>query len=227
MKNIIKDIVSLIPTTVVRPREFFIAWSGVPTLAYDGFTPSLLKIKSEIGKQIKGLKKEKPGSKWPKTTLGALRDDRSLSWDDLLALRDICDKMNDKIVKDEVFNIEQLQAVIFQCRSLEKRLISYSIDLDKSQEPDIDATPEPVDETMAQFARDNLEKYWPSARKDGGRESHYRLPYIEATLVYDLPAEQPLYIDEFTKQVDRKLKGIYCWFLPKSRHMTVRALACD
>ena len=82
--NIIKEIVESKPPTSVKPREFFIAWQGVPTLAYEGFSAILLKIKKEISDAVPGLRKENPGSLWPKTTLGALKDNIFLSFEDRL-----------------------------------------------------------------------------------------------------------------------------------------------
>ena len=45
MPDIIEQIIKRKPCTAIRPREFFISWSGVPTLAYEGFSGTLLEIK--------------------------------------------------------------------------------------------------------------------------------------------------------------------------------------
>jgi hypothetical protein len=109
---------------LVRPREFFIAWQGVPTLAYEGFTETLLSIKQELKTQIPGLIIENPGSLWPKTTLGALNDTKKLSLEDTYKLKQICNKFHSEIIKIEPFKITMLSIVLFQCRSLEKRLLT-------------------------------------------------------------------------------------------------------
>ncbi len=87
MKNILSDIISSKAKTPVSPRGFFIAWSGVPTLAYKGFRPVLLELKKEISRKTPDLKPENAGSIWPKTTFGALRDNRKLSLQDTKILR--------------------------------------------------------------------------------------------------------------------------------------------
>ena len=117
-KGIVKEVVEIKPRTIVKPQEFFISWSGVPTLAYQGFTKPLLDIKNELERRISGIKPENPGSKWPKTTLGALRDDKQLSLDDLFVLRKICDELNGVVSeKNIVFNINTLQLWSFNAEA--------------------------------------------------------------------------------------------------------------
>ncbi|MBN2533925.1 MAG: hypothetical protein JXB88_13630 [Spirochaetales bacterium] len=225
VKHIISEIVHPRQKTRVEAGQFFISWNGVPTLAYRGFSPVLLDIKKEITTRLPCLKKENSGSKWPKTTLGALRDERTLSMDDLFTLRDICDSMN-PLLQNLTFKIDKLDIVIFYCRSLEQRLLTAPIPL-AGQE---DTTPPPwehldkVSATMKQFARDCLSDYLPVIQKPGNRESHYRDPFIEATLIYDLE-DIPEAVTKFREKVDQELPGMYCWFDDKSLHMTVRALA--
>lgn len=227
MKNILSDIISSKAKSLVNPREFFLAWSGVPTLAYEGFSPVLLELKNEIKQRIPELQPENPGSIWPKTTLGALRDDRKLSFKDTEILRDICD--NIKPNENVVLEIDQLQIVIFQCRSLEKRLLTFSVNMKSISNVEDDPPKyhlKQIDETMNQFSRDNLSAYWKDLIRDGNRESHYRVTHIESTLIYDIPDKHPLNnsIDYFIEKVDNELPGHFCWFDRKSRHMTVRAL---
>ena len=205
-KQIVKEIICSKPQTIVKPREFFMAWSGVLTLAYQGFTPTLLDVKKELVQKISGIKPENPGSKWPKTTLGVLRDGEKLSLDDLCLLRKICDKFNTEINKKKfVFNIDQLQVVVFQCRTIEKRLVTYQIDLNPNEFDDNDPPErhiEDVNETMKQFSDSRLKEYWSDVSRPGNRESHYRMPHIESTLIYDLPdsKDQPSYIEDFIKE---------------------------
>jgi len=57
------------------------------------------------------------------------------------------------------------------------------------------------------------------------RESHYRKPRIETTLVSFLgEAVHPL-IKQFRQDVDNLLPGCYTWFGDTSLHLTIRALA--
>ncbi|HUU85166.1 MAG TPA: hypothetical protein VM243_16825 [Phycisphaerae bacterium] len=227
--SVLPDIIQHKPPTRMKPREFFIAWCGVATLAYRGFSRVLSEIKQEIQEKIPGIKHENPGSRWPKTTLGALRDDVTLSWDDLDKLRRICDELNGEIGEyDKPLDVAKLSIVVFQCRSLEKRLLTFPVPL-SGQHKHQDDEPSPehlaqVQETMACFSRDRLLEYWPHVQREGNRESHYRTTHIESTLVFDLKATTMPYVDLFMRKVDAQLPGRYCWFGRESRHLTVRAL---
>jgi hypothetical protein len=218
------------PSTSLKPKEFFISWSGVPTLAYEGFSATLLSLKKKIDEQIPEIGKENPGSLWPKTTIGALHDGVKLSWDDVLTLREICDELNEQIKSENfVLEIAKLYLVIFLCRSLEKRLITEPINLQKKKSSNMDDCPPSnhlaqVASVLNQFAKSNLKEYLPKLQKDGNRESHYRTSHIESTLVFDLQDQQPKYIATFIDKVDKKLPSFYCWFRRESRHVTVRSL---
>ena len=222
-KHIIRHIVAAHQKTQVKASEFFISWNGVPTIAYKGFSPALLQIKEEITSHFSSLCKENPGSKWPKTTLGALHDNKTLSMDDLITLRDICDLLNPEL-QNYMLHINTLEIVLYYCRSLEKRLFTESIPL---ANPKDTFPPHPnhlkdISGIMKQFSRAKLCDYLPSVQKPGHRESYYRDPCIKATLIYDLK-ETPPVITQFRNNVDKKLPGMYCWFNNDSLHMTVRA----
>ncbi len=225
--NIITSIVEPKPPTKVKPREFFIAWNGVATLAYRWFSRTLLDIKAEIEGAVPGMKQENLGARWPKTTLGALRDDRTLSWNDAYALRDICDKFEHRVNAEPELNVQQLSLVVFQCRSLERRLLTRTVSLGGSVHED-DTPPEEhvkeVEETMATFSRERLSEYIPRMQAPGNRESHYRGIHIEPTLVFDLNESTPKVVQDFIEAVNEALPGAYCWFEPRSFHMTVRGL---
>ncbi|MGE0084162.1 MAG: hypothetical protein AB7S75_07040 [Desulfococcaceae bacterium] len=228
MKNILSEIICLKNQTIVNPKEFFIACSGVPTLVYSGFTSTLLALKKDVKERIPELKPENPGSVWPKTTLGSLRDDKKLFFDDAKILRDICNQF--KPAENSPLKIDQLQIVIFQCRSLEKRLLTHSVSMMKSDSYTGDNIPEDhekqVNETVYQFSENNLSAYWKYLSRDGNRESHYRKTHIEATLVYDIPNDHKIHdlLDEFIKKIDTELENYFCWFSRESRHMTIRSL---
>jgi hypothetical protein len=57
---------------IVQPYAFFVSWQGVLTLAYAGFPPSLVALKEHIS-EFYAVPGENPGSRWPKTSLGALK----------------------------------------------------------------------------------------------------------------------------------------------------------
>ena len=227
--NIVPGIVSTHSPTSVKPGEFFVSWNGVPTLAYKGFSPTLLAIKKEIEQRLLGIKKENPGARWPKTTLGALRDDRTLSMGDAETLRQICTKFNDTI-PDTSFPISELSLVVFRCRSLEDRLLTHTIALagsgtEPSMEECLKKHEQEVADIMDQFSSARLVEYFPKLQEPGNRESHYRYTHVEATLVFDLPRKFIDFVSEFIHAVDKALPGYYCWFKEESRHMTVRGLA--
>ena len=228
--NILRDIISCMPSTSLKPKEFFISWSGVPTLAYEGFSATLLDIKKNIDEKIPGIGKENPGSLWPKTTIGTLQNGLKLSWSDVLALRSICDDLNERIKSENlVLEISKLFIVIFLCRSLEKRLITVPIKLQTRNASNMDDYPQSehltqVATILNQFAKPNLKEYLPKLQREGNRESHYRTVHIESTLVFDLQEQQPEYINTFIDRVNKKLPGFYCWFIPESRHITIRSL---
>ena len=71
------------PTAQLRVSRFFVAGSGVLTLAFEGFTQGLLRIKGHLAE---GLAPEYPGSTWPKITLAALADPIPLSDEELSVL---------------------------------------------------------------------------------------------------------------------------------------------
>ena len=168
-------IVSKAQQTFAKPKEFFVAWQGVLTLAYEGFTPPLAYIKQELGNKIKGLRPENPGSRWPKTTLGAVQDGNRVTPNQLLTLRDICDKYNRRIRAEPwELAVKTLRVVLFQCRSLERRLAVHDIRLDEPRDP---RSPDPnemadVSRILGQFARGDLKKYWVHVAGDGNRVSH-------------------------------------------------------
>ena len=226
--RIVRQIVEATPATSVKPMEFFVAWSGVMCLAYEGFTRPLLDIKRDIGNAVPGLKPENPGSAWPKTTLGALRDDKALTWAEVVALRGVCHDMNKAVAAAEALQVDDLSLVVFACRSLERRLAAVSMPL--SGPPRVGDHEIPADHaqavraTMRQFEDQELRRYWPSLLRTENRESHYRLDHVEATLVYDLPSDPPDYFEHLIAAVEQALPGAYYWFAPESRHMTIRAL---
>ncbi len=208
-KDIVRQIVRTHQKTEVELGEFFLSWNAVPTLAYKGFSSQLLGIKRQIETVLPGLQPENSGSMWPKTTLGALRDDKILSWNDAVVLRGICDRFLPQ-VKGQRIQIDSLAVVLFHCRSLERRISTEPISLADPRDttgPTQDHLKK-VSDTMEQFAPARLVEYWPNLQKPGNKESHYRAPFIQATLVYDLQ-DIPQAITAFRMEVDQHLPGLY------------------
>ncbi|CAE8736449.1 unnamed protein product [Polarella glacialis] len=226
---------------LLEPCGFVVAWSGVLALRFSGFPPALAMLKERLEKAYGGLPKESPGSRWPKSTLAAVVDGQRLDPRALETLRLICleagERLRSRLLKLELW---RLSAVIYESRSLERRIATTQYNLHPSSAGG--GTAEKCDESRP-FSRelqssDAVEQetladgYWLHASKDGNRESHYRGGVTGATLVWDFGrlsggandtlAEE---IQRFQQEVEKSLPGLYCFFKPQARHMTVRALA--
>ena len=77
---------------ILEPHSFFAAWNGVLCVVFDGFPHAVVELKSRLDQDCASfLPKENFGSKWPKTSLGALADDApSFTRGELEKLRAIC-----------------------------------------------------------------------------------------------------------------------------------------
>ena len=198
--NVVRTIVSPYGRTSVSAYQFFVSWNSVATLAYRGFSRTFLAVKRGIEEGIPGLKPENPGSKWPKTALGCLRESVELTEDQVVILRDICVQKSALLQEfDEstrAMDVLGLHFVSFHCRTLERRLFSQAIPL--AGRPYDDDRPcqshlESVAATMAQFSKENHQKYYPKLAPKGRTiDSYYRAPHVESTLVYDLRPSVPL-----------------------------------
>jgi len=136
---------------VFEPQAFFVAWNGVMTLAFAGFPAPILRFKRGVTAQF-GLKAEHFGSKWPKTTLGCLRDNgRTLTLDELRKLHGLCVKYGEVLrqAKKQASHQQPLQhsshgywsfqpsaasIAVYQCRSLERLLVRVDIPLNPHAE---------------------------------------------------------------------------------------------
>ena len=99
----------------LQPKRFFVSWQGVLTLAYryllfgrllyaallsawreacracSGFPPPLVQLKRALGEAYGGqIPNENPGSRWPKTSLGCLKEGKRLTPDQLATLIKLC-----------------------------------------------------------------------------------------------------------------------------------------
>ena len=59
-------------------------------LIHRGFPPALVRLKQQLDRRHGSLPKENPGSKWPKTSLGAVKDGYRLTPEQLHTLLRIC-----------------------------------------------------------------------------------------------------------------------------------------
>jgi hypothetical protein len=219
------------PPTILRPKAFFVSWHGVMTLAHSGFSKSLLNLKTQLEHHFRGIPAENEGSKWPKTTIGALRKGRSVRLAELRTLRRLCTEHSSRLPGQEAhrLSVDALDLVRYECRSLE-RLSSQATFLLDLHQPCEDETPEGhgamVDSVLGQFSEGNLTDYLEKVRNEGHREHHYRSDCVGCSLVYWLPSSNPLHrrIGSFIDDVNAELPNWYAWFHPASRHVTIRAL---
>ncbi len=232
--DMVRTIVSRYGPTTVCAGQFFVSWNSVLTLAYTGFSRTLLALKRGIDAGIPGLAEENSGSKWPKTTLGCLNDDVELTEAQIHVLRSVCEEHNKRLrnvgTDDRSMDIKELTCVTFHCRTLERRLCSEYCSLEGKRLATItrlNPICDIVADTMAQFDAKEHANYYGKLAPNGRTIGHYyRAPHVESTLVYDLAAPAALYdsIADFRLAVDEALPGCYAWFDPKSWHMTVRSL---
>lgn len=217
--------------TILTPRDFFVSWYGVLTLAYSGFTPSLMKIKNGIKINFPDLKSENEGSKWPKTTLGALKDGHKLTYEELVKIWKINQKFKvEKKFESYEVKVEDISVALFGCRSLERIISNYKIEL---KDP-LDKSPPSNEErklvyiiALFQFDYDYLKTYWKEkVSKPENRESYYRMKHIESTLVSFIKDNRLKKLcNEFKGEVEKELGDMkYVWFSDESLHITIRAL---
>ncbi|KAL6754391.1 hypothetical protein V8C86DRAFT_353040 [Haematococcus lacustris] len=184
------DLILSTSACLLRPSCVFVAWSGVLTLAYTGFPPSLRTLKQNINNNVLSLPRENPGSRWPKTSLGCLRDGTRLTPQQLQRLQAICHAesgrfQNPSSPKSQAVLVDQLEMVVYECRSLERLLSLACLPL----QPHLDTAeppPEEKERVAATVAEGKAQDYWVQASRDGNRESHYRGNALGVTLVHRL-----------------------------------------
>ena len=231
--------------TQLEPRSFFVAWSGVLVLAYDGFTPPLASIKRALNESALPLCRESFGSKWPKTTLGAVADDAPpLTAAQLAALKALCLRHSQAFTGCAV-PVRAASLVSYDWRGLEQLTARDDCVMDAAA-----ATPEPpTDEERSRVSGvlaewDDVDAYLAPANQPGSRASTYRhASPVGRTIVCFLdaaaapsPAAPPAAVPAappttallskvatFQAEVDALLPGRYVWLAPASLHVTLRA----
>lgn len=227
-------------TCFLQPYVFFVSWQGVLTLAFTGFPPALVELKSNIYEACPELPPENPGSKWPKTTLGAVRDRKRLTPEQLTTLNAICKEESAAFtetdrVKDALrIWVDRVAVALYSCRSLQRLLISHEVLLDTTVDP------RPVDPIEQERVQSIVEEaygddYWFAASRDGNRAEHYTGQCVGATLMHKLAAFNsttdslsapllPGIMKKFRDRVERELPDVYHFFPESSLHVTLRAL---
>ena len=238
-----------------------------PKPTKSGFPPALVDLKERIEQAHPCLPKESPGSKWPKTTLAALKDGKRLTPKQLDALNELCSRESSAFHYEgdrASLAVTHASVVVFACRSLERVVAARDVALD-ARTPEDDSPPDAAAAAAAAkvLAEPQAPDYWIQAAADGNRESHYRKDHIGVTLVFrhrrrDLSlaseaavkatraakaakkskSEKPeeayegaiglarlgAICDDFQQRVEAALPGMYAWFDPRSRHVTLRGI---
>ena len=239
--SILKHMVTAETMTALTPRSFFVAWNGVVVLVYSGFTPPLARLKAQLNENASlGLRKEGFGSKWPKTTLGALADDAPpLTNSEFVALRALCVCFGERLLQltRASVPVTHLSVVQYTARGLEEdgRVLRLDAALrNPSADTDADgdrmASEEEVrrvDGVLSEW--NDLDVYLPRVNAPGSRMSSYREASPSgSTLVSFLePGVPDALLDSiasFRRAVDGLLPGRYRWLSSESLHCTVRAL---
>ena len=83
-----------------------------------GFPPAITQLKKVLERMHPTLPKENPGSRWPKTSLGALRDKKRLTPHQLELLLRICREEGGLLQAGGLQPLELNRAAlcIFECR---------------------------------------------------------------------------------------------------------------
>ena len=171
----------------LRPRRYFVAWSGVLTLALEGWPEHVTEMKQRMQENFPGLCSEAFGSKWPKVSLGCLTDGRILSRDELRALDGLCAELSSgKDFSEAMLGVDRLELVLFACRSLEQRLTTTKLWLGQSPSAARSGEKVSTDVTESVLAERSDDSYWDGVARPGNREHHYRERAWGATLVAPL-----------------------------------------
>lgn len=207
-----------------RGRSVFVAWNGVLTLAYSGWPEGLVHFKASLEMAIPGIQRENPGSKWPKTSLGCIREEsRALCAAEYEKLRRLCEEF-ENAAKQLRVKAHRLSVVVFASRCCERRMSVKNIDIPGDE---LDVYSE-VSEDSLRLVEDVLKEteaaeYLEYVNSAGHRAAHYDSG-SGVTLVQDCGETLQSFVEEFKAKVDELLPGVYRWFDTNALHVTVRGL---
>jgi hypothetical protein len=217
------------------PLSFFVAWSGVVVLVYDGFPPSFCRLKIGLESLVLNLKPENFGSKWPKTTLGAVQDTAAdLTLEEFQQLKKICQQYSQKIVKarkETCVHIQRISIVEYTCRSLELLQARADFILDPSEDKlYLEASNEEKQRANGVVQEwEDESAYLEKVNDPGSRIGSYRQDSPSgATCVAfldQLPTALLEIINDFRAEIEQKFPGRYFWMNQSSLHCTLRSLS--
>ena len=201
------------------------------TLVFSGFPDSLVLAKKRLEMFLPDLATEKFGSKWPKTTLGAVGDGcEGLYLSELGRLREICLEFSQKIsAVESMLPVKSLSCVAYECRGLEKLKDRVDVELSDPKKTGDNLSSEEmnrVDGVVGEWER--LEEYLPKVNVPGSRIGSYRESKEGSTCVafLDVPDKLHSILVDFKMAVDSAFPGRYSWMAESSLHCTLRSLDC-
>ncbi len=216
------------PPVELQPQTYFLARSGVLTLAYSGFPTSILRIQDALD-QVDNLPPQTQGSRWPKTTLGALHDGTVLTRSEAKLIFDIASRYRSQLSEAAALAVDTVAVVEYEMRSLEK--VDFVMAAEFSGPPNeqlltLDAEHQKrVRSVLDQFDPAWFDLYMDEIRAPGHHVSHYCDTARGQTVIIDVDESTLGYVQAFQEEVDRSLPGYYYWFKPRCYHVTVRNIS--
>ena len=138
----LETIINDTPICFLKPKQFFVAWHGVVTLVFDGWPEPINTMKHIIGSKIE-IAKENFGSKFPKVSLGVIKDDIQMTKEMLNDVRKLCEKHtknienalnNDNDIDNmkSCFKIDKLNIVLYSNRCQESIICEKVVSLNQN-----------------------------------------------------------------------------------------------
>ena len=205
------DAVRRTPCCSLLGERYFVAWQGVLTLAFAGWPPSLEGLKRSLEDESPELlAPENAGSRWPKVTLGCMRDGATLTADQFDVLRAICDEETQALKREGAGSsmgvdggkpvvggghrdvawalpVDRVAVSLYACRSMERVLHVSEMRLKEAPRSELEGGQRPsLEEAMrvqdVLRSWDDREGYLALANQSGNREYHYRGNALQASL---------------------------------------------
>jgi hypothetical protein len=227
--------------TRLEPKAYFVAWNGVLCLMFTGFPPSLTHLKNLLndGSNNNAWKKEGFGSKWPKVTLGFLKDGQMLSLQEFEVLQSLCKRLSKKFSDlcsedtpnndhETSISIQNISVVEYEQRGLERYRLRTDIALkDSSHDNNKNEIP-----SMEELQRtDSVYSEWNDTHAYLEKVNIPGEPYRNGSKVgytcvafLDLDTWVTNEMETLRQQIDEALPGKYEWLQNKSLHCTIRSL---
>ena len=231
--------------TALAPVGALVAWGGVPTLVFAGFTPSIIRVKAELARTFPGMRAESGGSQFAKTSLGALcpEENCTLTVAELKALRAVCATFAARIARDAwVLPIDDLQFSLYGDRAqrASTRLLTLPLPFSKSTASSSSETAgaaarQHAAEVARPFMEGDLTAYHAKAAR-GNRLPHYQQRHLGASLVAFWPcyaggraavggaACAPPWLAQLRREFDAAAPNKFTWFDDGDLHVTIRGL---